>query len=229
MREDSSKCTPVTDLEDHDQETLWIEIKTRKTKTYIGVFYSPQENCSAAEVRRQYSQLQSQIIKLKQYGNIILTGDFNAKLPIKNEKVTQNKSRNGTHLEKLIKKNNLHTASLNATQGNWTRVNRKNPTERSIIDYIITNKELKESITNLTIDEKGIHRLKGKDETDHNTISLETNIECKQQTEKITVWDLNNKKGWEKYDTIQNKAKNNPSPNNYDQLEKLSTNRYKNL
>ena len=47
--------------------------------------------------------------------------------------------------------------SLKDTQGEWTRVNRNNTTERSIIDYIIIEQENETKTLNITIDEECIY------------------------------------------------------------------------
>ena len=66
VREDIQHLTkPVEDLEDHDQEIVWVKLEQGRTKTYIGVFYGPQEKCSNEEADRQYSQITTQINKLK--------------------------------------------------------------------------------------------------------------------------------------------------------------------
>ena len=76
---------------------------------------------------------------MKQKGGIILTGDFNAKLKINNDNTQQNESRNGQLLQELITDTNLIPISLKADRGIWTRVNRNNPNEKSIINYILVD------------------------------------------------------------------------------------------
>ena len=70
---------PVQELEDQDQEIVWGELCKSQTNVYIGVYYGPQEKCSKEEIDRQFSQLTSQISKLKRKGEIILMSDFNSK------------------------------------------------------------------------------------------------------------------------------------------------------
>ena len=62
----------VTDIEDQDQEIIWIEIKQGRQITYIGTYYGPQENTPIEEVDREISQIRTQINKMKQKGGIIL-------------------------------------------------------------------------------------------------------------------------------------------------------------
>ena len=73
----------VEGLEDHEQEIIWVKLKVSQAPVHIGVFYGPQEKCSKEESQRQFSQITSQITKLKNNGDIILMGDFNAKLNIR--------------------------------------------------------------------------------------------------------------------------------------------------
>ena len=125
IREDINHLIKTVDnLEDHDQEILWTELTHGKEKVFIGIFYGPQEKCSNEEADRQYSQLTTQINTLRQQGEIILMGDFNAKLEISNEYVTQTESRNGKCLRNMLEDTQTEAVSTKATKGNWTRVKR---------------------------------------------------------------------------------------------------------
>ncbi len=75
--------------EDEKTEVTWIELKTRPKPIYIGAFYGPQENSPIEETNRIYDTLDTQTNTLKTEGEVILVGDFNAKLEIKNEIVRQ--------------------------------------------------------------------------------------------------------------------------------------------
>ena len=73
----------LDDLEDNNQEVLWVELKIPKNDIiHLGVYYGKQENEPKEEIEREYSQLRTQIIRLKRKGKIILAEDFNAKLEI---------------------------------------------------------------------------------------------------------------------------------------------------
>ena len=93
-----NKANIIVDLEDQDREIIWIEIKQGTNKTFIGTYYGPQKNAPSEKIEREMSQIH----KLKTQGRGILTGDFNAKINIKQENCNQQTSRNGKHLEKLI-------------------------------------------------------------------------------------------------------------------------------
>ena len=96
----ASKTTKVENIEDHEQEIVWIEYKpTNNNKIYIGAYYGKQEKEPREIIEREYSQLQTQINQLEKTGSIILTGDFNAKLKITDNNITQEQSPNGNHLQ----------------------------------------------------------------------------------------------------------------------------------
>ena len=66
IRDDIKHLTKeVPNLEVQDQEIKWIEWKKGKQKLYIGIYYGPQEKCSDEEAERQFSQITSQVHKLK--------------------------------------------------------------------------------------------------------------------------------------------------------------------
>ena len=175
IRDDIRHITKqVQNLEDQDQEIIWIEITGKKV--YIGVYYGPQEKCSDEESERQYSQITSQINKLSKQGEVILVGDFNAKLEVNNQCVQQNQSRNGKNMQRMLDETSMKPISLEATIGHWTRVNRKDTSERSVIDYILMSETIAKTTRYIEIDEAGAYRLKGKAETDHNTMIAEIDL-----------------------------------------------------
>ena len=102
----------VTEIEDQNQEILWIELKQAKQTTYIGTYYGLQEHAPSEEVEREMSQIRTQINVLKRKGRIILAGDFNAKLEINTDKYQQKESRNGKILKDLISDTNLIPITL---------------------------------------------------------------------------------------------------------------------
>ena len=209
----------MDDLESQDQEVLWTQITTKKNKIYFGVYYGKQENQPVDKIENEYLQLRTQIQKLKKTGNVILTGDFNAKLRIKKTTIKQKQSRNGTHIKELLENCNLNPISVNAEEGLWTRQNRENPNEKSVIDYIITDEKMTLQCENVRIDEEGILRIKGKKESDHNTITLKANLEPTAKPKRIHTWNLENTKGWEDYNKVMTNLVNNNSPQTYNDLE----------
>ena len=185
-----------------------------------------QENAPLEDVERQYSQLYTQIVKLKKEGEILLMGDFNSNLNIEKENAQQNESRNGKLLQNTLNELNLTAISIKANAGTWTRVNRNNPSEKSITDYIIVSETIKKEIRYINIDEEGTLRLKRKIrkriiESDHNTIAIETDISLQNRREHVVKWNLSNTEGWKKYnELILETTRRNP-PQNHDQLERV--------
>jgi hypothetical protein len=223
IRNDIVKYTsPVNDLEDYRQEVEWIELKTMHRAVYIGCYYGKQENAAIEEIEQEYAKLTNQIIHMKRQGDVILVGDFNAKIGIdKTGTKIQDTSRNGKLLEKLITETKMIPVSTNAERGVWTWVNRNNPECKSVIDYILVTNELAKETTNVIVDEEGVMRLKtekGKrNETDHNTITLTLNIKQKNRKEKITKWKKGDREGWEEF----NKEMNKYHPSDYQQMDNM--------
>ena len=74
----------------------------------------------------------------------------------------------------------------------------------------------------MIVDEEGIHRIKGKNETDHNTIMMSLRINDARKPTFEEKWMLNNKEGWKKFNkTIQEAySKNKINTNDYQKTEK---------
>lgn len=121
----------------------------------------------------------------------------------------------------LIENTNLYPASLNANTGNWTRIDRIDNTKKSIIDYILVSNNLKDEIDNLTIDENGHLRAKGKKETDHNTITMSINIKTtKQGKTKATRNYYDNPDDWKKVNRYIKQELKDQREIHYEKMEK---------
>lgn len=191
----------VTEIEDTNQEVIWIELSVPKNETYfIGVYYGKQEDEMRDAIYQEFAQLKTQVIKLRKKGRIVLAGDFNAKLEINKNDCVQTISRNGKILEEFIKDLDLDPVTLNSETGIWTRVNRKNPTERSVIDYILMDKKTSKEASDIIVDEEGIYRLKSKDtHSDHNSLLAKIPYQPHAKYKTIKRWKLGNKKGWKEF------------------------------
>ena len=121
-------------------------------------------------------------------------GDFNAKLEIDDGTVKQKQSRNGEYMQRMLKETKMIPKSLDSNIGHWTRVKRKDTSERSVIDYILISEGLETPIKHMEIDEIGNYRLKGKEESDHNTILTELNLDYKTKAETVTIYNTKNQK-----------------------------------
>ena len=191
-------------LDEDETEVLWVEVGTKPKPTFVGVVYGKQESAPVEEVERQFQTLTTHIHTLKQKGKVILTGDLNAKINIQsqnynNTAVNQKTSRNGKMLEKMLEDTKTIAISTYSKTGLWTRVNTKNPEEKSIIDYIIIPEEDANLVTNIEVDESETYRITGENKSDHNTILLTTKTTSHTTEEKKTSWKVDNKEGWKKF------------------------------
>ena len=189
----------VEDMEDANQEIIWAQIAHKNKKIYIGVYYGKQENEKSEIVEREFSQLQTQINRLKKQGPTIIVGDFNAKLKVQKGEIKQEVSRNGKYLTELLENCEVTAISTESQTGTWTRVNRNNTQERSIIDYILIRQCDKHCVTENTVDEAGALRIKGIHETDHNTMTLSFTMPMEKQNKIIRRWKLSNREGWKEF------------------------------
>ena len=191
------------EMEGSDQlETLWIEIKgSREQVVNLGCFYGPQENKRKEEVEEVYEQLKDQVANINPENPVILVGDFNAKILVKHEdKTIQQESRNGKIMLDFLEETGLLPLNESASMGTWTRVNRKNPAERSIIDYITANGEGIKRTCEIEIDEVGSKRLKSMDtESDHNTITFKIKMENNSEKRKVKKWKIKEDSDWEEF------------------------------
>ena len=151
---------------DEDTEIIWVAVKNHSSKKCknlaIGVFYGPQENENKEKVEKIYSVVSSQINSIKQNHEIILTGDFNAKLQVNTLEINQNESRNGTILKQMNNLTGTIPYTIKNMKPEWTRINRKNPNEKAILDYVITSEQTNQLIYETQIETEGIYRLNHK-------------------------------------------------------------------
>ena len=72
-----------SNIEEHeDLESKWIQIECRPKNISIGVVDGPQENEKIEKVRQIYNALDIQIKQKSINNEVILAGDFNAKLQV---------------------------------------------------------------------------------------------------------------------------------------------------
>ena len=203
-----------------DHEIIWTEINTTTKPTYIGAYYGPQEKCKKDEVDRQYQEIANTVLRLQQEGDVLLVGDFNAKLYINIRNIQQEDSRNGKLLQEIIDLNNLHLPSITEETADWTRENRTKPSERSVIDYIITTEDSHQRIKDIHIDKEKELLLTGKKPSDHNTITCTLHAKTKKiPTKTIIQWAPGNKETWKDYNDKMNSL-HPDTYKNYDEVEK---------
>ena len=196
----ANNTTENNSLDDHELlESKWIRIECRPRNIAVGVFYGPQENEKVEKVKEIYNALSHQIHQIQDECDIALAGDFNAKFKISKETCEQAESRNGKILQEMITENNLTPATINADHGIWTRANRKIKNEKSVIDYIMVSPRIMSGINTVIVDEEGHLRIKGKNETDHNTLLMTMKINNTRKPKYIKKWNLGNKEGGKEF------------------------------
>ena len=127
--------------------------------TYVTVIavYGPQENENEDVRSAFYEEISIEITSSINRGdeNFVVVGDFNAKIESENSAISAI-SPNGTLLHELIKDFSLDVLNFDSKcTGKWTRVQEKNgKTERSVIDYAITNNNLCQHFSKMFIDEE---------------------------------------------------------------------------
>ena len=133
--------------------------------------------------------LREEIIEMSKEGEILLAMDGNAKIGILGEPI----SRNGNLLLDVLKETNMKTLNNDPKcKGKVTRQNTKNKDEQSAIDFVVGSENMCQWVTEMVIDEEGLAKIKGKNETDHNTIIIDLNIRNIDRTFKVkhTSWNL---------------------------------------
>ena len=199
-----------TGEEYEDLESKWIKLESRPKNISIGVFYGPQENEKVEKTKEIFEKLENQITQKLTENELIIGGDFNAKLEIIKPTEKQEQSRNGKILQDLITKKDLDPISIKADIGTWTRFEWNNKEKKSTVDYIITTKRIAKNTTHTIVDEKGNKKIYGnnKKETDHNTIITNIKINNPRKKTYINKWRINNKEGWNEFNTrIQERNK----------------------
>ena len=184
---------------DENTEIKWITVKGI-TNIAMGVIYGKQESASANEAEEQFQNLTTQVNLYQKTHKVILLGDLNAKIEMKTQDkpgCNQQTSRNGKMLDNLI--NNTNTTVVNKLsthQGTWTRVNRKNNKEKSIIDYIIVSKSIEDKVTESKTDAGQEYLITGLNPTDHNVITATIDTKMQTNQEKTRKWKTGTKEQW---------------------------------
>ena len=118
-----------------------------------------------------------------------MAGDYNAKLElsIQRNNIKQKESRNGRMLRETVEDTETIAVNINPKDCERTRENRNNSSEKSVIDYIVTTRDVANNIEHLKVDIEGTYRIKGKKESDHNTILITVKCDIHQTTERKKI------------------------------------------
>ena len=188
------------------------------------MIYAPQENRTTdAELNMMYNRIQEQIDTANIKGQkLILLGDFNARIGTIIKGNTEEISKAGKLLIKLMKRNDLHVVySDQKTKGLWTRTDEHT---KSVIDYILINKQDAAYLKTIEIDEHKLitpYRVNNKKViyTDHSAMTMmidwrEANRKEKKETHIINMSE--EKK--EMYNQISNTGRLKAIVNGKDEL-----------
>ena len=194
--------------EEENLEALWITLGCRPRNISIAVFYGPQENEKHEKVKEFYEKFENQIKQKSKNNEIIIGGDFNAKLAFDIDNTQQKESRNGKILQELTDRNNLEPITLNAEKGIWTRHEWNNKEKKSTVDYILTSRTIAKNVSHTIVDEEGSFRVKGKNDkgSDHNTILTNIRVNNPRTKTFTEKWNVNNKPGWKEFNTRMKKV-----------------------
>ena len=103
-------------------------------------------------------------------------------------------------LQELITQTNTVILNVAAKhQGSWTRVNRKNTKEKSIIDYIIVSQNMIENIIESATDDDDIYLIEGTNPTDHRVITATINTRIKTNKRIIKKWKEGSPDKWAEF------------------------------
>ena len=204
----------IPHISERNIEMIWVSIRRKKhCPLFIGCYYGKQESrCSIDEINEEMYQLSEEIEEYKKEGQIMIFMDGNGKLGLLGEE----KSRNGKLLEHTFETHDLIVLNKSIKcQGKITRQNTKNKNEISAIDFVIAERSIEEEMDSMIIDEEGLMKIKGKTDTDHNTIVLNLNVHKieKMKPEKHIHWRLNAPEAdWKKFrhelSKLENEMKN---------------------
>ena len=178
-------------ISDRNIELMWISLRTKeKCPIMIGVYYGQQESrMGKNEIELEMSLLKEEIVGMSKEGEVLMAMDGNARIGLLGEPI----SRNGKLLLNVFEETRLTILnSSEICEGKVTRKNTKNASETSAIDFVVANPVMSALVTKMLIDEEGIYKIKGKHETDHNTICLDINMNTidKVKVIKKTDWNL---------------------------------------
>ena len=144
--------------ESNEKNILTARVSYPECTVRFILAHGPQESEEADKKNEFYESLMIEIERGKASDdNMIILGDMNARIQ-NNEvdpDVTEGVSANGKRLKEVIEKYQLEILNFHPnTTGKWTRVQKnKKMTDKSVIDYVMVEKNLKSRIEEMIIDE----------------------------------------------------------------------------
>ena len=194
--------------------------------------YGPQESVSKEDREDFYDELQAEILTSEYSGHdYIVTGDFNAKIDLKDSKLVH-KSSNGEMLCQIIQEKALEVLNFHPTcQGYITRVEEVDGVlVKSVLDYCITNKKLSSKLKSIIVDEERIlapFHVKNKKKpeavqySDHNPLIIELGVTF-QEARRDRTNRRNEETGWKLTSDGLSQFRKLTSDNNTPSLQSVS-------
>ena len=199
VKEKTETVTLEVTQEKEIGQSLWILLDSNRSKITIGTIYARQENVTSNnELKVMYNNISKQIsIAQEERQQVLILGDFNAKVGTYIEDNKPPVTERGRQLIKMAKKYDLVIINKEkeVCKRVWTRVQGQ---ERSILDYVLTNSKLLSIVTEMIVDENKQHSAfklekSRKTYSDHNSILLKLVIEKQKKNRIITKY------GYKKY------------------------------
>lgn len=188
----------IPHISDRPIEIMWLSIRRKKTiPLFVAVYYGQQESrTSKEEIENEMNLLQEEIREMSNEGDILIAMDGNGRIGLLDEEI----SRNGRLLLRVFQEENLNLMNgSDKCQGKITRKNTKKDNEISAIDFVVASHEVKNMITKMVIDEDGMYKVKGRNETDHNTICIDMEMNDMEKTKSLKKLDWNLRASSEKW------------------------------
>ena len=177
---------------DKDIEIIWISVRRHEQRPlYIGVYYGKQESrITKAEIEHEMAMLVEELMERQTEGDILLAMDGNGKIGLMKEPL----SRNGKLLLEVFEETELCIMNKSEKcEGTVTRQNTKNGEEKSAIDFVVCTPTVEDMIYSMVVDEEGLYKVKGKTESDHNSILIELNpknVPINAAEKRVVTWRL---------------------------------------
>ena len=196
VRSDIKHKSTLVEKISEEYEATWIKISNKNNiNILVGNIYAPQESRTKRPViKEMYSNIIKHIRESKGKGEkIIVTGDFNTKVGKYIKGNNKEVSKYGKELLKMLKREEMEVLNVNnKCEGMWTRIEGGT---KSVIDYVIVNKEDTKYLNKMIIDENKLitpfHIVKDRTiYSDHCAITVKMNwyiasIKQNQQHTKI--------------------------------------------
>ncbi len=175
-------------------EAKWVAIDNGRNRIRLGILYAPQENkTTIKQLKVMYKGLKDQIWKAKkEKQEVLLLGDFNCKVGDAVPGNTEEVTKGGKILIKMVDK--LGMELINAREeceGIWTRVEKN---KKSVLDYVVMGNEGAKLVKRMVIDEeREITPFNGNTDvyTDHNSVLLDINWNIRYQPGEHKVTRIN--------------------------------------